>query len=925
MPELLKSYVVRNAEQLTPKQIETAGIFSHPPGLQSARYAEWHNLCQARQYKKVETQMRRFLESEEAIRSFDQIPSTLRMPIKFADYNGYRFKKEDFLSTVDRERLSEEFGERGEDGRYPDKSNFRKVYSNLADQLVARATIPDPRLQSVINEQAVLRTLRLIEHAYAARQEFDVSVKDLYSSPIILPHCLVNMNPCRDVTYISPVRSQDTQIPVTANKCECKCNTECLPQNPCCAKIIPYIADLFVVRDELRCYEVGEMSYIENVIESEIRSRKHRHLEREEFLTERTGETAFSEEKDHQVDEQFSLQMEISKAVEQELSLDAGVTVNYNWGTGSVAATTDTGFNVSKKDVQNSVQKYSKQVIDKAVTKLETKTKEFASRKFIRELEETNKHVFGGLAGAPADISRQFYYVTQVKKAQVFNYGRRMLLDLYIPEPSELYKHLLAKQFKLKEPEEPTIVAGEINGQNYLELIRTYGLKDVDAPPKMTEQVRFTVNEQFEKPKKGKTGLKAGTAAGFTVPDGYKAVSWHSDGPDIVWDGAGVSVVISLAGKDIVYPMGSPDITQTPLPDLVGNQSVTFQAFDVLSMQLDITVECELLPEIKSRWQLSVYDKILAIYYQQVTAYEEALVKFEKYKQEKYRQNPFILLQEIQAQLKQAAISYISCQFYDSMNAMKRRVEPCGFPSLDLPEAEKEGRFVRFFEQAFEWKFMSYIFYPSFWAAKCTWEGKFKEEAENMLFQQFLKAGNARLSVPVRPGFEGHVCYFLNTKQIWGQTGQPPISGPDFVPLYQEIKEEKDNFNTDRNGAINVLNGVNTITLNGADSYWNYGNPSAQPPVLAGVDSNKIAADIGREILIDCKQYRIVDIQPLTTPNSWQIILDKPYEGTNANDLPWSTGALFVGAPWEFRIPTRLVWLRQHGRCLPCYPIKCEE
>jgi hypothetical protein len=58
---------------------------------------------------------------------------------------------------------------------------------------------------------------------------------------------------------------------------------------------------------------------------------------------------------------------------------------------------------------------------------------------------------------------------------------------------------------------------------------------------------------------------------------------------------------------------------------------------------------------------------------------------------------------------------------------------------------------------------------------------------------------------------------------------------------------------------------------------------------------------------------------------SWKITLDRPYEGDDANNLHWSTGALFVGAPWEFSVPTRLVWLREKGRCLPCYPIECEE
>ena len=41
------------------------------------------------------------------------------------------------------------------------------------------------------------------------------------------------------------------------------------------------------------------------------------------------------------------------------------------------------------------------------------------------------------------------------------------------------------------------------------------------------------------------------------------------------------------------------------------------------------------------------------------------------------------------------AISYISCQFYDQFTAMKRNVKPCGYPQMDLEQAEKDGKFIQ--------------------------------------------------------------------------------------------------------------------------------------------------------------------------------------------------------------------------------------
>jgi hypothetical protein len=39
---------------------------------------------------------------------------------------------------------------------------------------------------------------------------------------------------------------------------------------------------------------------------------------------------------------------------------------------------------------------------------------------------------------------------------------------------------------------------------------------------------------------------------------------------------------------------------------------------------------------------------------------------------------------------------------------------------MDLFEAEGEGPYVRFFEQAFEWEHMTWVTYPYFWVARAS-------------------------------------------------------------------------------------------------------------------------------------------------------------------------------------------------------------
>lgn len=290
-----------------------------------------------------------------------------------------------------------------------------------------------------------------------------------------------------------------------------------------------------------------------------------------------------------------------------------------------------------------------------------------------------------------------------------------------------------------------------------------------------------------------------------------------------------------------------------------------------------------------------------------------------------------MLSESIKEQLKHSALEYISCQFFDKKNGMRNKVKPCGLPQMDIPETAKFGKYVRFFEQAFEWKFMSYMLYSYYWSEKCSWEDKLKEEAQNGLFQKFLQSGYARITISVRPGFEALVNHFLATKEIWGGSGVPPLTGLGSLPIYQEIKESKDNFNTDRTGYLTWDNGFtpalakDEILLKGNDDYYDTTSPFAFNQTEADKDKD-------REIFIDCIRYRIVSIQEINgevvikldreLEHKDQADFDKRYLNKN---IPWSTGALFIGAPWTYVVPTSLTWLKEKGGCLPCYPINCEE
>ena len=156
MPQLLRTYILRNAEQLSQQQIDTIGIQSHPLRLRSDRFLEWDRACNAGKYKEVEAQLRRFYEDDPPTASVRQLPPVLSRPLEFARYHGYKFTLDQFLQHIDANELSKEFGRITEDGRYPQHTSFIRIHTELADRLLIEAKVPGLKAIGLTDKQQVL-------------------------------------------------------------------------------------------------------------------------------------------------------------------------------------------------------------------------------------------------------------------------------------------------------------------------------------------------------------------------------------------------------------------------------------------------------------------------------------------------------------------------------------------------------------------------------------------------------------------------------------------------------------------------------------------------------------------------------------------------------------------------------------------------
>jgi hypothetical protein len=110
-------------------------------------------------------------------------------------------------------------------------------------------------------------------------------------------------------------------------------------------------------------------------------------------------------------------------------------------------------------------------------------------------------------------------------------------------------------------------------------------------------------------------------------------------------------------------------------------------------------------------------------------------------------------------------------------------------PTIELDEACEHGSVIRFLENALEWNNMMYVLYPYFWGRHSRWVPALHVSDSDPDFEAFLKAGAARVQVPVRPGFEKAMAYFCQNGVPW-LGGEPPVRGGDmYLPIIQEVTE----------------------------------------------------------------------------------------------------------------------------------------
>jgi hypothetical protein len=589
-----------------------------------------------------------------------------------------------------------------------------------------------------------------------------------------------------------------------------------LPPPPVHALVKPSgVADLLVVKQQIKRYEGGEIAHVENVLIGEKKSRAHRRLERSEETFVSETETTRTQETELETADRFELNRETSRTIENDQKHGFGLSLSGKYGPSVEFSSTFTaeGSSSQEESTKNS-SRYAKDVVSRSLERLTERVREMRTRTIVRETEETNLHELHN--EIEEHVSGIYQFLDKVYEAQVFNYGIRQMFDFIIPEPASFWWYVtqnptLDVDLPAPPPKLESLCpnASFLNDDFAIALAAEFGAKIDPAPPLYTLiTVGFNHGQDNSSEENQPSSVQR---ADLPLPAGYRplrarirVIALTDENPVIaiaigrervVWE-PGATVDLGHDDYKLAHqPTVGMNLDAEPYGlSAESKLSVSIIAYETNTYSIEVAAVAQRTEELLQQWKVATFDKIRAAYEDRVREHEqkvealraEAEARAERENRMPFGAPPAVNRQTVNTELKKHCISMITEQRYDAFDATKSGAPPY----FDFVEAAAEGAYIRFFEQAFEWDQIQYVFYPYFWSRKSTWIDRFTKQEVDPVFLEFLRAGSARVVVPVRPGFEYAVTHFIETGKLWGGEEEPPqINTPLYVSIIDEIRE----------------------------------------------------------------------------------------------------------------------------------------
>ena len=341
---LLNFWGLRSPQALSQERINSLGIPAIPIGSIEAEFIiALQRACRSKDRETYNAILKRFFEGREFIFQASQLPEKINQLYLEYSFYGSEINAEKFRA------ISSQISEK-------DIANFVKPPStlplNIGMSYVAASLAGAYGKAQLLDYPKFIKFLFLLSYSYENREELtDPALRKIQDYPVILPKGIMNFRCCHENEMDSSVnpsyfidlleKSQSKRIfrnspdPGSYNEpdpCECECDDSCKDPDQHCMCLKPYIADLYIVKEELNCYELGHIAHITNVLGGEKLERTHRTLTKTENYSEKESKKETSNIRDLQNEERFDLQKEIQRTTSKRISTQTGIKAHAEWG-----------------------------------------------------------------------------------------------------------------------------------------------------------------------------------------------------------------------------------------------------------------------------------------------------------------------------------------------------------------------------------------------------------------------------------------------------------------------------------------------------------------------------------------------------------------------------------------------------------------
>ena len=312
------------------------------------------------------------------------------------------------------------------------------------------------------------------------------------------------------------------------------------------------------------------------------------------------------------------MKKESEKTIQEQTSVQAGVTVTGSYGTVTFGAHGDFAYSTSTQDSSKSSSNFAREVVDKSLSRIQKKTREERISKTLPEVEEINTHGIDN-KGQPDHVTGIYRWVDKYYEAQIYNYGKRLMFEFIIPEPAAFLEyaqtHQPKKSIVAPKPLPEDFTPLDLDDWNYHDYIRAYNVQGCSPPPPQFQMVTATMASEA-KIESGVAMAKASKE--LIIPKGYllSSVGFSlsvihatyptvklSIGTDLGW------WVLDNTGYD-----PRKDSTSKAMGDYGNIVPFSINCYDINSFFINVVATCERPWEAYETWQIQTFEKIMAAY-----------------------------------------------------------------------------------------------------------------------------------------------------------------------------------------------------------------------------------------------------------------------------------------------------------------------